>query len=402
MSSPQDVNQVSAGTSSSPTYTVSWDWAWMSELTDAAYRIYTCVRSYAIEGKTNDPIELTDEFIAHITRRSVSAVKRARKLCYEHGVLRELSSTRVSIPPDEPGGKPQVRTVRKLQVLVQPTHGYQGPVNCFDEHDRFVAEKEAGRTRQRKRGRAAAAGSSEGSDLHPHNDQGERGGYDVSAGHSEGSDLTDRDANLTDRDANLLDFTPSDQGKRAPERSREVSSQPTKAAAAAASSAEQSGNGGWVDDAHEQGTTATAAASPEPDTAGAGLLRALKLPKGATPLTAKAAGQWAPTVDSALAGPYSPVALVERLTDGLGDTRNPAGVVISRLGDLDAELRQQAERTGGSPEGPAWCGDCGSHYPDARAQKNPRFRKVLGDDRETEYKCPACHPTHPDRQPVAA
>lgn len=169
--------------------------------------------------------------------------------------------------------------------------------------------------------------------------------------------------------------------------------QPTTAAAISASP----GDGGWLDDASQQ---REAVAGGDQESSGACLLRSLRLPGQAAPLSEKAVTQWAATVDRALAGFYSPVALVERLTNGLGDARNPAGVVVSRLGELRTE-HQQPQRATTTDGVPAWCGECGSHWPDERAKKNPRFRTVLADDGETERLC-TCHPRHPDRQPVVA
>lgn len=170
--------------------------------------------------------------------------------------------------------------------------------------------------------------------------------------------------------------------------------QPTNQAADEASPPAPEANDGWLGTEHEETNTEQDVA----ESAGARLLRELPLPQGAAPLNARAVATWGPVVDRASAAGHSPVALIQRLTSGLTDARNPAGVVHSRLADLAAELDRPAGGTS-RPEAPDWCGACGGHYPDARAQKNPKWRLVLDPDGETEQRCPRCHPKS---QPVAA
>src|SRR5699024_7327098 len=139
--------------------------------------------------------------------------------------------------------------------------------------------------------------------------------------------------------------------------------------------------GGWLDESTESN-----------DTVGSALLRNLTLPQGAAALSPRAVARHAHVVNQAYASGYTPVALVERLTTGLTDTRNPAGVVVSRLGDLASELEQQPTGQDSTPGVPAWCGECGQHFPDRRAEKNPRFRVRVADD-GSEYRC-QCHPRY--------
>lgn len=161
---------------------------------------------------------------------------------------------------------------------------------------------------------------------------------------------------------------------------------------------DQAGKNGEHGSTPSESATAATGVDQQADTAGTRLLRELPLPQGSTPLTRNAVTKRSEIVDRALSAGHSPVALIQRLTNGLNDARNPAGVVWSRLGELAAELDHATQRQT-RPDVPDWCGRCGTHYPDARAKKNPKFRKLLNEDGESERQCPTCHPR---AQPVPA
>lgn len=80
--------------------------------------------------------------------------------------------------------------------------------------------------------------------------------------------------------------------------------------------------------------------SPSP---GAVLLRDLDL-GDAPPLASWCVTQHAGIVDDALASGMLPATIRARLADNLGAARNPAGVVVSRLGDLRDEVHRRVQQ----------------------------------------------------------
>lgn len=381
-------NQVSAGSTDTPTYSVCWDWAWMSDLPDAAFRIYCAVRAFVIEGRADQPVEVTDEYLMHQTRRSLSAVKRARNICYEYGALVEVSRTSVSVPPDAPGKKPTVRTVRTLQVQVQPPKDYAGPVNCFAERDRFLVKQATKRAREKQP--EPVDNSCDGSDLHRHTDQGKRKQRSVSAGHSDGSDLTEARSNLNGCGSNLNDITTLDQGQPGSEVRSEVSREVTPSAAyveEVQTARGDTGTNGWPDAPQEENhktdprdvPSSLAPVDSELDSVAARLLREAGV-------RGLAVAQWEPTVAAGVED-FGMSHVRQQLTGRMGGVNNPAAVVVThRLPQLAEQVQryEQIEVTR-VHAGPV-CGQCEARDGDAISAR------TVTNDAGLPVKCPRCHP----------
>jgi hypothetical protein len=129
-------------------------------------------------------------------------------------------------------------------------------------------------------------------------------------------------------------------------------------------------------------------ATNQPSGPGADLLRALRL---AEPVSEQVVRQCHEHVTELLETWTAPdlMAYVTRQVSG-GNVRNLMGLVTRTVRDM----RPKPAAPGPArPDAPAWCGACGSHYPDDRAAKNPRFRLVLDPERDVETPCGACHPS---------
>jgi hypothetical protein len=347
-------------------HTYLGDWTWMSDAPDYALRVYACVRAFIFD---KDPdsvaVQLTDEEIAALTNRSESAAKRARKSCYAHGLLWEVSRYTEHLPPKTPGGRPRARTVRTLGVALEPPEEFTGPANCYAELKRLRREAEA-------RG---------GSDLTPHTDQEQQDGVDVSAGQCEGSNSVEGRSNLTEARSNLLHSAPHDQGEQRPQVLFQVPLQPTKGSGDDGGSMD-----GWLEATpkEESGSTTQARARS--------LLDALVMPHGP---------QYEPrqadinNVTAALDAGVPEKDVRAEIMSGIAGAERPAATVKGRcegLWRLYSDHGRESGSQSSSASMPEWCGQCEGERPAERFRENADGARV---------KC-RCHPGHPSRQRPAA
>lgn len=337
-------------------YTYLGDWTWMSDAPDYALRVYQCVRAFIFD---KDPdsvtVQLTDEEIAALTHRSESATKRARKSCYDHGLLWEVSRYTEHLPPREPGGRPRARTVRTLGVAVEPPEGFTGPTNCYAELKRLRREREAD-----------ARG---GSDLTPHTDQGQQEPSNVFAGQCEGSNSVEGRSNLNEGRPDLLHSAPCDQGEQGPQVPSQVPLQPTKGSGSDGNSLD-----GWLEAAPDEEPGVTAQARS--------LLEALVMPHGPQYEPRQAEIEH---VAAALEAGASEQQVREAILSGIAKAERPAATVKHRCAGL-WRLAHRGGRESGAQRAcewvrPEWCGSC------------EEVDRTYLDEAGQLVQCPSCHPS---------
>lgn len=352
---PSDGNALTAK-APKVSYTYLGDWTWMSSAPDYALRIYECVRAFIFD---KDPdsvtVQITDEEIAALTNRSESAAKRARKSCYAHGLLWEVSRYTEHLPPKKPGGRPRVRTVRTLGVALEPPEQFTGPTNCYAELRRLRREAEA----------------SEGSNLTPHTDQEEQGHPNVSAGQCEGSDLNEARSDLNEARSDLPHSAPDDQEEQGPQVPSQVPLQPTSGSGDDGGSVD-----GWLGATPDQepGNAAQARARS--------LLDALVMPHGP---------QYEPrqadidNVAAALGAGAAEEDVREAIMAGIAGAERPAATVKRRCEGLWKLAVASRRENGSEPVSelvrPEWCGVC--------EELDRTFFNGAGQ----LVQCPSCHPS---------
>ena len=124
------VNAVGAADASEPSYTVLWDWVWMSKAPDQAKVYYWALRSFVYEKDKNHVVEVSDDEIAELTHRSTDSAARARKKAEEHGLVTVLEEKRRHGYTN--GKKHSLPVLRKISVQIQPPEGYAGRSNPFE------------------------------------------------------------------------------------------------------------------------------------------------------------------------------------------------------------------------------------------------------------------------------
>lgn len=336
-STPADAAQITA-----PPVVVSRtyvsDHVLLMDVPDNALRMWLLLRAFIYE---KDPasrsVRITDEELAKLMHRSVSAVRKIRKTAYECGLLAEGSCVQESYRA--PNGRHQLRTVRRITVLhIDPPEGYSGPTNIYSELRRIrgISAAQTGRSKsdtQSHQGKSSKAPASpngeQRSDQHKQN---------VSAGRTECHFLVEGRPKMVDPRPKMDDHHDDELPKPDPQVSLPSASynQPTHARTAA----DDSGVGSWLvgDPSGEHPPKVKEGAG----TPGARLLAGLKAADGSR-VAAHGVRAHAPTIDAALEV-MSEHEIVEHLTGGGIRT---AGGIVSRIGSLAEQVeimaRQRAE-----------------------------------------------------------
>ena len=337
-STPADAAQITA-----PPVVVSRtyvsDHVLLMDVPDNALRMWLLLRAFIYE---KDPasrsVRITDEELAKLMHRSVSAVRKIRKTAYECGLLAEESCVQESYRA--PNGRHQLRTVRRITVLhIDPPEGYSGPTNIYSELRRIrgISAAQTGRSKsdtQSHQGKSSKAPASPNGEQH--SDQHKQ---NVSAGRTECHFLVEGRQNFDDPCQKIARSTPAEQGKPSPQVSLTSASnnQPSRAR----EDSDGGDEGSWLvgDPSGEQPPKTKEGALGTP---GARLLAGLKAADGSR-VAAHGVRAHAPTIDAALEV-MSEHEIVEHLTGG--GIRTAGGIVsrISSLADrVEIMARQRAE-----------------------------------------------------------
>lgn len=357
-------NRLSApkGKTPKPSFTQTGDWVWMQQaLSDRGFRYYAAVRAFIFDNDDEYEVELTDEVIARLLGKTAKSVSAARRDCYAAGVIEELHTWKESVRI-EGKARPEVRTFRRLIVHHEVPEGWTGPVNAYAEKRRIEqrrsAEMNAKRAeRQRAREQAGETpGHTDGKVSSGHTDQGEPApAAGTPATPSEGETPGQCEGKISSRTGKISSesgkkssetgkvsssTTTSDQGKQVPylpyhlpihlpihqdagERgdAQDVTGQPS--------------GDGWMDGE---------GASNEEASEGALLLARVERSVGGYVQAGRS--EHIATIDAALS--VLPAHRVEsHLGDNVRDTRNPGGVVVTRIAqlpELAAARRSEMDR----------------------------------------------------------
>lgn len=386
---------VSGDADDSPSYTYVADWSWMTHVSDQGFRYYACVRAFIFDKQATRQVSITDETVAELLHRSVKSVARARKECYDAGLIEELELVKRQIVV--PGqARREVRTFRTLRVNHQPPADHVGPVNCFTEKRRIEGERQAKQhaARAERQGQeppaadADAPGATPASDSPNVSSRADQGNDGVSAAQPDSPDLSAANPDLSparthpDQPAPHL-APPTSADLRQPttqevDQETLLTNDPAATGPTATPAVTSPQQGGGVDGLEEGGPLARAHA----------LLASLPHP---WTLGKRARDTEAPKVERLLAAGWAEHQLAERWTGA--KATNPAGALRFRIGDTPTVPPGRVPTPAGSSGLLPWCGQCGTHHPDGFARNNPRWRVVPNPDTGVDEPCPNCHPT---------
>lgn len=349
------------GRTPKPTFTQTGDWVWMHQgLSDRGFRYYCAVRAYIFDKDDLFEVDLTDEVIAHLLGKTRKSVSAARRDCYEAGVIEELHTWRESV--QVPGkNRPEVRTFRRLIVHHEVPANWPGPINAYDEKRTIEASRaEAMKAKRAEREQASvSAGQCDEKVSSGHIDQGKHD--DGHEGASEANAVT----STNDKTAGQCDGKVSSNSWEISSRAEEISSSDTRSDQAKqvpylpihlpvhlpihpsrdadAREAGDSGDG-WMDGEHSSNNNHDQQEAPAQESEGALLLAKVERAVGGYVQAGRS--RHIAAIDAALE--VLPARQVEaHLGDNVRDARNPGGVVVTRIGQLDelaATRRAEVER----------------------------------------------------------
>src|SRR5690606_40639804 len=92
------------------------DHVWMMDVPDAVLRLWLTLRAFIYDkDPTSRSVRITDEELAKLMHRSVSAVRRTRLRAVQCGLIAEQGRSTESYRGAD--GRHLVRTVRRIEVL---------------------------------------------------------------------------------------------------------------------------------------------------------------------------------------------------------------------------------------------------------------------------------------------